>query len=216
MLCPSGRYNSLFCAILNSKGVQWVKEIKEYMKIPAKLSAPALSVLLLLSFSCNSGEGETSEAEIAEAVAPAEEEAVDPALAEAEFETIEITIEALGNTVEEMRYSKEEIVVPSNGQMTIELVNRAENPEMIHNIVFIHKNEMEEVALAGLEVGPDKAFVPDLPSVFAGSELVEPGESTEFTFTAPFQSGEYTFVCTVPGHWEKMNGRFIVQPPAAE
>ena len=186
------------------------------MKLPSQLSLLSLSAFCLFSFSCNSGEGENTEEGIAEAIAPTEEEAIEPALAEAELETIEITVEALGNTVEEMRYDKEEIVVPSNGQMTIELVNRAENPEMIHNIVFIHKNEMEEVAMAGLEVGPDKAFVPDLPSVFAGSELAEPGESTEFTFTAPFQSGEYAFICTVPGHWEKMNGRFIVQPPAGE
>ena len=186
------------------------------MKLPSQLSLFSLSAFCALSFSCSSGDSEDAEGEVVDAITPTEEEAVEPALAEAEFETIEFTVETLGNTVEEMRYDKEEIVVPSNGQITIELVNRAEDPEMIHNIVFIHKDAMEEVAKAGLRVGPDKAFVPDLPSVFAGSELVEPGERTEFTFTAPFQSGEYTFVCTVPGHWEKMNGRFIVQPPAAE
>ncbi len=187
------------------------------MKIPSKLSSFSLPALLLFSFACSEGESGDAEAETIAEVVASEEEAVEeePAIPEEAFETIEVTVEALGNSMEEIRFDKEEVVAPSNGQLTVTLVNKSEDPEMIHNIVFIHDDAIEEVAAAGLKVGPEKAFVPDLSSVFAGSELVEPGESTEFTFTAPFQSGEYLFVCTVPGHAEEMNGRFIVLPPAA-
>jgi len=34
------------------------------------------------------------------------------------------------------------------------------------------------------------------------SPLVDPGKSTDFTFTAPSQAGTYDFWCTVPGHKE--------------
>ena len=36
------------------------------------------------------------------------------------------------------------------------------------------------------------------------------GEETEITFTAP-EPGEYPFLCTFPGHFGIMNGKFIVK-----
>lgn len=39
-------------------------------------------------------------------------------------------------------------------------------------------------------------------AVNATSPMVDPGKSTDFTFTAPSQAGTYDFWCTVPGHKE--------------
>ncbi len=44
------------------------------------------------------------------------------------------------------------------------------------------------------------------------SPLVDPGKSTDFSFTAPSQPGQYDFWCTVPGHKELgMVGKLTVQ-----
>ncbi|GBD17098.1 Plastocyanin [bacterium HR26] len=48
--------------------------------------------------------------------------------------------------------------------------------------------------------------------VNATSPLVDPGKSTDFSFTAPSQPGQYQFWCTVPGHKELgMVGTLTVQ-----
>lgn len=125
-----------------------------------------------------------------------------------------VQVETLGNSIEDMRYGRDTIRVNANAMVTVELINRAKEPSMVHNIVFIQNDKMEEVAQAALRAGAEEAYVPDLPAVFAGSGLVEPGETTEFTFTAPFQSGEYIFLCTYPGHWQHMNGTFVVEAVA--
>ena len=57
-----------------------------------------------------------------------------------------------------------------------------------------------------------RAYVPDLPEVLAGSRLVQRGESDVITFTAPAKPGQYTFVCTFPGHWVRMYGVMLVVP----
>ena len=44
------------------------------------------------------------------------------------------------------------------------------------------------------------------------SDLVDPGKSLDFSFTAPSQPGQYQFWCTVPGHKELgMVGTLTVQ-----
>jgi azurin len=40
--------------------------------------------------------------------------------------------------------------------------------------------------------------------------LIGGGESTTIEFEAP-EKGEYTFLCTFPGHFGLMNGKFIVE-----
>lgn len=125
-----------------------------------------------------------------------------------------ISVEAMGNNMEEIRFSTSEIRVPSNGNIKVILENNSDDSAMVHNIVFLSKNNVELVANLGEEAGMENAFLPDHPAVFAGSELAEPGETVEMIFTAPHQSGEYAFICTYPGHWKEMNGRFIVETVA--
>lgn len=127
---------------------------------------------------------------------------------------VTVRIQTLGNSMQEMRYDKEEIRVPANARVKVILENQATDPAMIHNIVFVKKNTLEIVANAAQRAGEEAAYVPDLPVVFGGSPLAQPGETVEFIFTAPAQSGEYAFVCTYPGHWQQMNGRFIVETVA--
>jgi plastocyanin len=40
--------------------------------------------------------------------------------------------------------------------------------------------------------------------------MAEPGKTVTFEFTAP-EAGTYTYICTYPGHWMKMQGTLIVE-----
>jgi azurin len=182
-----------------------------------KIFSPATNLLLAtfiaLTPACNEQRSETSEAEQPTEVTP--NSPGDGELIEGEAqESVTVRVETPGNSIQDMHYNQEEIRVPANALVTVILVNKAKDPAMIHNIVFARKNNLEQLAKDALRAGTEQNYVPDMPAVFAGSELIQPGETTEFTFTAPFQSGEYAFVCTYPGHWQQMNGRFIVETEA--
>ena len=81
---------------------------------------------------------------------------------------------------------------------------------MVHNIVFVQYGKKKEIALAGNDAGPDKGYVPDSPDIIAASQLAYHGDTITLTFDAP-PRGNYEFVCTYPGHYDKMNGYFIVK-----
>src|SRR6185295_19318151 len=53
-------------------------------------------------------------------------------------------------------------------------------------------------------------YVPDSPRVLHATKLVEPGQQTKLSFTAPSETGDYQYVCTFPGHWRRMVGTLAV------
>src|SRR6185437_13419853 len=120
------------------------------------------------------------------------------------------TIHAVGNNMSEMHYDVSEIDAPANSKMKITLINDATDPSMQHNIVIVKPGDADSVAMHGITAGIAKGFVPDEPAVIAGSGLTKPGGKTELSFTTP-AAGEYKFICTYPGHYQKMNGKFIVK-----
>jgi putative heme-binding domain-containing protein len=42
--------------------------------------------------------------------------------------------------------------------------------------------------------------------------MVDPGQEAKLAFTAPSVPGDYSFVCTFPGHWRRMVGTLAVVP----
>jgi azurin len=49
-------------------------------------------------------------------------------------------------------------------------------------------------------------------SVLASTPLAGPGETVEVTFKAPTAAGEYTFLCSFPGHFlSGMKGALTVK-----
>lgn len=90
------------------------------------------------------------------------------------------------------------------GKITIEMSEYAFNPSTIN-------------ASAGATVQVTLKNVGSLEHdmhvdvVNATSELVAPGSSLDWSFTAPSQAGEYDFWCTVPSHRELgMVGKLVV------
>lgn len=88
---------------------------------------------------------------------------------------------------------------------------------MPHNIVVVEPGALLEVGAAGSSMTPPtdpavKPYVPDHPKVLHASFLIDPGQSGSLQFTAPETPGEYTYLCTAPGHFVRMNGVMLVVP----
>jgi azurin len=88
---------------------------------------------------------------------------------------------------------------------------------MPHNIVFGQPGSVAEIGTAAATMPPPSdpnalAYVPSSPLVLKATRLVQRGESDRIEFTAPTTPGEYTFVCTFPGHWVRMYGVMLVVP----
>lgn len=121
-----------------------------------------------------------------------------------------VEVHAVGNNMNEMHYDVSEIDAPANTDMKITLIDDATDVSMQHNFVVVKAGDVDSVGLHGALAGLDKGFIPDDKSVIAGSKLVKPGERTTLEFKSP-EKGEYRFICTYPGHYTKMQGKFIVQ-----
>ena len=77
------------------------------------------------------------------------------------------------------------------------------NDDMMHNLLVVKPGSADrvgELAIAlGLD-GPDQHYVPDLDEVLFHTVLLEPETMEAIYFTVPDEPGEYTYVCSFPGH----------------
>jgi len=112
-----------------------------------------------------------------------------------------------------MQFDKKQITIKAGQKVTLNL----DNPDgMQHNLVIIKPGTLQKVgaaadALARDPNGAEKNYVPQVAEVLWATKLLNPGESYTLEFTAPTQPGDYTFVCTFPGHWRGMNGILRVE-----
>lgn len=130
--------------------------------------------------------------------------AIDPKAA-----VVEIVLKAQGNTMADMRYDQTEIHVPAGSTVKLVFFNEGTDNTMLHNFVLIESGTADAVAKAGLTAGADKNYVPSSGQVLVSTPVLNPKAKTELTFPAP-EKGTYDFICTYPGHYQKMNGKFIV------
>lgn len=122
-----------------------------------------------------------------------------------------VTLKAVGNSVEEMTFDKDTIEVKAGALVKLTLINEGTDQSMIHNVVFTQPDKYKLVALAGAKVGAPGNYVPVSEAIVASSPLALPGQTVELEFTAPLEPGTYNYVCTYPDHWQKMNGVLIVK-----
>lgn len=174
-----------------------------------------LALLMVVIFSsCGGGSDQQKESTTTDndAYVPDQPAAVyDPAKIDPNAPVMEVSLEALGNSMDVMSFSTTEIRVKSSTTIKIHLVNKATDAAMKHNFFIVKDGTAESVAMASNTAGPDKNFIPDDKSnVLFTSKVLEPGQSEDLVFAAP-PSGTYQFVCTYPGHWQKMNGKFVVE-----
>ena len=115
---------------------------------------------------------------------------------------------------EEMRYDTAYFAVEAGRPVQVVLKN---DDLMPHNFVITEPGALQEVAEAGVVLGPNpgfegKPYVPKSDKVLHATNMVPVGKLERLTFTAPKQSGEYPYVCTFPRHWMRMHGVMVVVP----
>jgi azurin len=88
-------------------------------------------------------------------------------------------------------------------KVVIRHVGQMPKVAMGHNFVLLKKGVDARKLADKCSSARDTEFI--LPAVkdelLASTRLVGPGETADVTFVAPAARGEYTFICTFPGHF---------------
>jgi uncharacterized cupredoxin-like copper-binding protein len=111
------------------------------------------------------------------------------------------------NLVNEFSFDPDVITVKAGDTITVTFEN---NGTVDHNLNFVKPDAELDHLLEEIEEGAgehiDEELLTDMHSI-------EPGHTEVATFTAPSEPGEYSFLCTVPGHAEAgLMGTFVVEP----
>ena len=85
---------------------------------------------------------------------------------------------------------------------------------MLHNFVVVQPGTSNEVGSAALNLGLNAEkmnYVPNSANVLNHTKLLQPGTAETIYFVAPTKPGNYTYVCTFPGHYTVMLGTLKVE-----
>ena len=113
--------------------------------------------------------------------------------------------------VEGLKYSVASFEVKAGTRVRLDLENVS---DMLHNVVIVEPGSASRVADAALKLGLDGTrlhFVPPSDHVLFHTALLEPRKSESIYFEAPIAPGDYTFICTFPGHASTMRGTMRVR-----
>lgn len=123
-------------------------------------------------------------------------------------------IEILLTGSDQMKYNKEEIEVTEGQTVKLTFKHAGQLPEqaMGHNFVLLAQGtDVDAFAQAAIEHQDTEYIPPSMTSnIIAHTEMLGGGESTEIEFEAP-APGTYTYICSFPGHYGVMRGKFIVK-----
>lgn len=155
-----------------------------------------LGMAATLLASCGGDSPKSTSTETTEQTAPAQ--------------SYEFTVNAVGNTMADMSFDTKELKVKAGSKVKVNLTNTGTDAAMLHNIVFVKQGAEKEVAMEGINLKDQNYFNASNANVIAGSAVTQPGASVTLEFTAP-EAGTYSYICTYPGHWQKMQGVLIVE-----
>lgn len=107
--------------------------------------------------------------------------------------------------LDSLQFSKTHIEAKAGEKLTVTLVNNTKMPPsaMSHNFVLLH-HDVDPAQFANKAMGSaDNGYVPKdmMDKVLADTGLVSGGESKSVTFTVPSEPGDYTYICSFPGHF---------------
>jgi len=118
----------------------------------------------------------------------------------------EIVVEPEGD---QMKYRQTEITLKADTKTRIKMKNIATVAAMQHNIVIVKKGSEDAVGQAALAAGEAKGYIPEHADILAATKMAKPGETTTVVVSLP--AGEYSFICTFPGHYMMMRGTVKVE-----
>ena len=132
------------------------------------------------------------------------------ATASSDADVVEIRIS--GN--DQMRFDKEELRVEAGQTVRLTLEHTGQLPvtAMGHNVVILAQGtDVNDFGQAAAQAGSND-YIPQGRDneIIAHTEMIGGGQTTTIEFQAP-EAGTYTFICSFPGHYIQMQGRFIVE-----
>src|SRR4030095_12618976 len=144
---------------------------------------------LMLLISCGGGNKQQPQTPAADtsAYAPSTPAATyDPNNIDPNAPVMNVSLEALGNSMDVMSFSMNEIHVKSGTTVKLQFKHIATDKSMKHNFFIVKNGSAETVATEGNTAGPDKNFIPDdKANILFASKVLEPGQSEELVFAAP-------------------------------
>ncbi|MEM1121967.1 MAG: azurin, partial [Bacteroidota bacterium] len=123
-----------------------------------------------------------------------------------------VKVEITGNDL--MKYDKSELKVPAGTRVELTLKHSGQMrwDAMGHNVVIL-KPDTDVAAFCQRAVGAKKNdYIPsdEFDEIIAYTAMIGGGETSTALFDAP-EKGTYDFVCSFPGHYAFMKGKFIVE-----
>jgi len=112
--------------------------------------------------------------------------------------------------VEGLKFSLPAFDVKPGARVKLDFANTS---DMLHNLVGVRPGTAVKVGEAAMRLGLDGAkleYVPRTEDVLFHTAMLEPQKSETIYFVAPTTPGEYTYVCTFPGHYVTMQGTMRV------
>lgn len=112
-----------------------------------------------------------------------------------------------------MQFDKNKIVVYEGQTVQLKLIHTGSMPKtsMGHNFVLLDQSiSISAYSKKALSEKNNDYVVNDPAYTLAHTKMLGGGESDEITFKAP-KKGEYDFICSFPGHYSNMKGKFIVK-----
>lgn len=174
-----------------------------------RVSVFAISALMLFTVASCGGNSNTESttppadtAATTESTAPTQPPAVAPG-------TLELS------AGDDMKYDLTELHAKAGTEVTLILhhTGTMKKEVMGHNFVLLKKGSDVNAfgKAAATSTTPD--HIPDAlkGEVIAHTDVIGGGETTQITFKAPTETGEYPFLCSFPGHYLAMQGKFIVE-----
>lgn len=119
-----------------------------------------------------------------------------------------ITITPVGN---QLSFQETNVTALPGQKVKLTFKNTASSPAMQHNVVVLNTTEESAIKRVGQAAMSASNYVPEDPAVLAATDIAKPGETVLVTFTAPETPGEYSYICTFPGHYMSMQGTLTVK-----
>lgn len=117
---------------------------------------------------------------------------------------------------DQMKFTRTQITATPGETITIKLATVSKLPKtvMAHNFVLLKKGtDLENFVNKSVMARDNSYIAPELEGqVIAMTDLAGGGETVEVTFTVPEEKGNYTFICSFPGHFlAGMKGTLTVE-----
>jgi len=116
-----------------------------------------------------------------------------------------------GNDV--MKFNTNEIKVKSGQKvrLTLRHIGKLDAKIMGHNVVILKKDvSISDFAALAASANDNKYIPKDSQDIIAHTDIIGGGQTATIEFDAP-EPGTYLFLCSFPGHYAMMQGKFIVE-----